>query len=297
MTSMTVGWIGTGRMGAALATRLAQSGVDVTAWNRTRAKAEALTEYGIQVADGVADLVSRDVVFTTVPADPDLLEVLRGLLAGEGAPRFVVDCSTVTAETSASARAECASRGASFLAAGVSGNAKAVEAGNLSVVVSGDQQAYAELASLLALLGRSVTYVGTGEAARLVKLCHNLLLGVLTQALAEVTVVCEKGGVSRAAFLEFINSSVLGSVYTGYKSPQFVTLDYTPTFTTRLLQKDFDYGLGAARDLDVPMPLAASTAQLLQAVIGAGYAESDFAALLELAARGAGLTLTPEEAA
>lgn len=296
MTGLKVGWIGTGRMGAALATRLAQSEVDVTAWNRTRAKAEALTAYGVQVAGEVADLASRDVVFTTVAADPDLLEVLRGLLARpERVPRFVVDCSTVTAETSATARGECASRGAGFLAAGVSGNAKAVAAGNLSVVVSGDEQAYAELASLLALLGRSVTYVGKGEAARLVKLCHNLFLGVQTQALAEVTVLCEKGGVSRAAFLEFINASVLGSVYTGYKSPQFVTLDYTPTFTTRLLQKDFDYGLGTARDLDVPMPLAAGTAQLLQAVIGAGYAESDFAALLELAARGAGLTLTPEQ--
>jgi 3-hydroxyisobutyrate dehydrogenase len=295
MSGLKVGWIGTGRMGSALATRLAQSGVDITAWNRTRAKAEALTQYGIQVADELADLASRDVVFTTVAADPDLLDVLRGLLAGDRSPRFVVDCSTVTAGTSASARALCAERGARFVAAAVSGNATAVAAGNLSVVVSGDEEAYAEVAPVLALLGRSVTYVGKGEAARLVKLCHNLLLGVLTQAMAEVTVLAEKGGVSRAAFLEFINSSVLGSVYTGYKSPQFVKLDYAPTFTTRLLQKDFDYGLGAAREMDVPMPLAASTAQLLQAVIGAGYADSDFAALLELAARGAGLTLAPEE--
>lgn len=295
MTDYSVGWIGTGRMGAALATRLGQAGVDVLAWNRTKAKAEPLREYGIQIADALGDLADRDVVFTTVAADPDLVQVVDGVLGvPDRAPRYLVDCSTVTAETSAAVRAACAARGTSFLAAGVSGNAKAVAAGNLSVVASGDESAYAQVAPLLARLGRSVTYAGAGEAARLVKLCHNLLLGVLTQSMAEVTVLCEKGGVSRTAFLDFLNSSVLGSVYTGYKAPQFVKLDYTPTFTTALLRKDFDYGLAAARELDVPMPLAAATAQLLQATIGAGYADQDFAALLEIAARGAGLRLTTE---
>jgi 3-hydroxyisobutyrate dehydrogenase len=289
---MRVGWIGTGRMGAALATRVAQGGEDLTVWNRTRAKAEPLREYGARVADSLGELAACDVVFTTVAADPDLLAVLDGVLQQpDTVPKYVVDCSTVSAETSATARATCAERGTSFLAAGVSGNAKAVAAGNLTVVVSGDEGAYAEVAPLLALLGRSVTYAGQGEAARLVKLCHNLLLGVLTQSMAEVSVLCEKGGVSRAAFLEFLNESVLGSVYTRYKSPQFVALDYTPTFTTTLLRKDFDLGMAAARGLDVPMPLAAMTAQLLQSVIGAGYADQDFAALLEIAARGAGLEL------
>lgn len=280
-------------MGSALATRLVQSGVDLTVWNRTGAKAEPLREYGARVAASVGELATRDVVFTTVAADPDLLDVLGGLLERPDlGPRYLVDCSTVTPETSAAVRAICASRGTHFLAAGMSGNAAAVAAGDLSVVVSGDEEAYARVAPLVAMLGRSVTYVGTGEAARLVKLCHNLLLGVLTQSIAEVTVLCEKGGISRTAFLEFLNSSVLGSVYTRYKAPQFVTLDYTPTFTTALLRKDFDYGLAAARRLDVPMPLAAATEQLLQTAIGAGYGNDDFAALLELAARGAGLRLT-----
>jgi 3-hydroxyisobutyrate dehydrogenase-like beta-hydroxyacid dehydrogenase len=282
-------------MGAALAARVGRAGENLTVWNRTRAKAEPLREYGARVARSLDELARCDVVFTTVAADPDLVEVVGVLLAQQGrAPRYLVDCSTVTAETSGMVRAYCAERYTRFLAAGVSGNAKAAEAGNLSVVVSGAEEAYTEMAPLLALLGRSVTYVGTGEAARLVKLCHNLLLGVLTQSMAEVTVLCEKGGVSRTAFLDFLNSSVLGSVYTGYKAPQFVKLDYTPTFTTALLRKDFDYGLAAARELDVPMPLAAATAQLLQAVIGAGYADQDFAALLEIAARGAGLPLTSE---
>jgi 3-hydroxyisobutyrate dehydrogenase-like beta-hydroxyacid dehydrogenase len=128
-----------------------------------------------------------------------------------------------------------------------------------------------------------------------VKICHNLMLGVVTQCLAEVTVLAEKGGVSRAAFLEFLNDSVLGSVFTRYKTPAFVHLDYTPTFTPVLLRKDFDLGLAAARELDVPMPLAALTAQLVQQTVSSGRVAEDFAILLDQQAHAAGLTLKPED--
>jgi 3-hydroxyisobutyrate dehydrogenase-like beta-hydroxyacid dehydrogenase len=101
--------------------------------------------------------------------------------------------------------------------------------------------------------------------------------------------------VSRAAFLEFLNNSVMGSVFTRYKSPAFVNLDYTPTFTPILLRKDFDLGLAAARRLDVPMPVAAATAQLVQASVSSGRVDEDFAILLDLQAKAAGLTLTPED--
>ena len=115
-----------------------------------------------------------------------------------------------------------------------------------------------------------MTYVGEGDLARLVKLAHNIFLGVVIQSLAEITVLAESGGVARAAFLEFMNDSVLGSAFTRYKSPALVNLDYTPTFTPVLLRKDFDYGLAAARALDVPMPVAALTAQLVQASVSSG---------------------------
>ena len=130
--------------------------------------------------------------------------------------------------------------------------------------------------------------------ARLVKICHNLMLGVVTQCMAEITVLAEKGGVPRHAFLEFLNNSVMGSVFTRYKSPAFVNLDYTPTFTPVLLRKDFDLGLAAARQLDVPMPVAAVTAQLVQASVGSGRVDEDFAILLDLQAAASGLELKPE---
>ena len=128
----------------------------------------------------------------------------------------------------------------------------------------------------------------------MVKICHNILLGVVTQSLAEITVLAEKGGVPRHAFLDFINKSVMGSLFTKYKSPAFVNLDWTPTFTPYLLRKDLDLGLEAGRNLGVPQPLTALTREIVQSMIGNGYKDSDFGALLELEAKAAGLELKSE---
>ena len=300
-TGLKVGWIGTGRMGFAMARRLATAGVDLTAWNRTKAKAEPLAEHGAAVADSIADLRDLDVVFTMVSTPADLEHVLLGegglLQDREHVPSVVVDCSTVSTESSERMREECAERNVAFLAAPVSGNGKVVRAGGLSLVVSGPEDTYRRVEPLLGHLGKSVTYVGEGDVARLVKICHNLLLGVVTQSMAEITVLAEKGGVSRAAFLDFLNNSVMGSVFSRYKSPAFVNLDYTPTFTPVLLRKDFDLGLAAARELDVPMPVAAVTAQLVQATVSSGRVDEDFASLLDQQAAASGLELKPENVA
>jgi 3-hydroxyisobutyrate dehydrogenase len=294
----SVGWIGAGRMGAAMATRLAKAGVKVTVWNRTRAKAEPLTAFGCSVADEIAELRGLDAVFVMVSTAQDLHQVLLGeggLLAdADQLPRIVVDCSTVDQDASEAVRAACDERGVAFLASPVSGNGKVVKAGMLSLVASGPEQTFRQVQPLLEHIGRHVTYVGEGDVARLVKICHNLMLGVVTQSLAEITVLAEKGGVSRAAFLDFLNNSVMGSVFTRYKSPAFVNLDYTPTFTPVLLRKDFDLGLAAAHALDVPMPVAAATAQAVQASVSSGRVEEDFSILLDLQAHNSGLTLEPE---
>jgi 3-hydroxyisobutyrate dehydrogenase-like beta-hydroxyacid dehydrogenase len=298
-TDLSVGWIGTGRMGFPMARRLAVAGIPLTAWNRTRSKAEPLSGVGGSVADAIADLRGLDVVFTMVSTPDDLEQVLLGeggLLTDPGhVPDVVVDCSTVSTESSEAIRAACAERGVEFLAAPVSGNGKVVASGGLSLVVSGPEATFKRVEGLLNELGKSVTYVGEGDVARLVKICHNLFLGVVTQSLAEITVLAERGGVSRAAFLDFLNNSVMGSVFTRYKSPAFVHLDYTPTFTPVLLRKDFDLGLAAARQLDVPMPVASLTAQLVQATVSSGRVDEDFAVLLDQQAASAGLALAPED--
>jgi 3-hydroxyisobutyrate dehydrogenase len=295
----SVGWIGAGRMGAAMAARLAKAGVKVTVWNRTKAKAEPLAEVGCVIADAISELRALDAVFVMVSTSKDLEQVLLGeggLLAdSEDLPRIVVDCSTVDQAASEAMRSACEERGVAFLAAPVSGNGKVVKAGMLSLVASGPEATFRQVEHLLGHIGQHVTYVGEGDVARLVKICHNLMLGVVTQCMAEITVLAEKGGVSRAAFLEFLNNSVMGSVFTRYKSPAFVHLDYTPTFTPILLRKDFDLGLAAAHELDVPMPVAAATAQAVQASVSSGRVEEDFSILLDLQAHNSGLTLTSED--
>ena len=297
-TQPTVGWIGTGRMGAAMAARLARAGVDLHVWNRTRAKAEPLAELGATVVDGIADLAGREIVFVMVSADQDLEQVLcaeGGLLRQDQAPQVVVDTSTVSTETSARMRAKCTERGTEFLAGPVSGNAKVVGSGKLTLACSGKEDVFDRVHPLLDHIGMHSTYVGEGEVARLVKICHNLMLGVVTQNMAEITVLAERGGVSRAAFLEFLNNSVMGSIFTRYKTPTFVQLDYTPTFTPLLLRKDFELGLAAGHDLDVPMPTVSATAALVQATVSSGRTSEDFAVLLDQQAALSGMELKPED--
>jgi 3-hydroxyisobutyrate dehydrogenase-like beta-hydroxyacid dehydrogenase len=295
-----LGWIGTGRMGYAMAARLLRAGCQMTVYNRTRAKALPLQALGASIVDSPADLGACDIVFTSVSTSEDLTSVIggpRGLLAGPKAPRLLIDCSSVSEEASAQVRAEAGRRGMQMLAAPVSGNAKVVEAGKLTLVVSGPEDAYALALPFLEQLGTGVSYVGEGELARTVKICHNLLLGVVTQSLAEITLLAEKAGVRRSALLEFINNSVLGSVFTRYKSPAFVNLDFKPTFTLPLLRKDLDLGLYAGKKHAVSLPLVQLTRDIVQQVIDQGETERDFSVLLLHAAKAAGMELRAEDKA
>jgi 3-hydroxyisobutyrate dehydrogenase-like beta-hydroxyacid dehydrogenase len=181
-----------------------------------------------------------------------------------------------------------------MLAAPVSGNAKVVKAGKLSFVVSGPRAAYDTALPYLNAMGKGASYVGEGELARLVKICHNVFLGVVIQSLTEVTVLAEKGGVPRHAFLEFLNNSVMGSVFSRYKSPSLVNLDFTPTFTPVLLKKDLDLGLDAAEKTGASMPVTAITRELVQSLIARGHVDDDFATLILQQADASGLKLVSE---
>jgi len=294
-----LGWVGTGRMGYALAGRLLEAGCDLAVYNRTRSKAEPLAQLGATVVDTPADLRDRDIVFTMVAGPADFKEVVlgdRGLLSDpDAAPAIIVDSSTVSPDASAEVRAQTDARGVALVAAPVSGNPSVVDAGKLTLVASGPEDAYRTALPYIELLGAGVTYVGEGDRARLAKICHNLMLGVVAQSMAEITVLAQKGGISRAAFLEFLNNSVMGSTFTRYKTPAFVNLDFTTTFTPALLFKDFELGFQAAKDHTVPMPLAAAAQQVVQALMGNGYRDIDFAALLELQARSSDLELVSED--
>ena len=294
---MRLGWIGIGRMGHEMAARLAKGGADLTVWNRTRAKAEPLVQYGAKIADKLADLAACDIVFVMVSTYDDVNEVIAGpagLLSGGKNPKLIVECSSISLEGSAALRALLAKRGIEMLAAPVSGNAKVIKAGRLSFVCSGPRSAFDAASPYLQLIGPAASYVGEGELARIVKICHNVFLGVVIQSLSEMTVLAQKAGVPRHAFLDFMNQSVMGSTFSRYKTPALVNLDFKVTFTPKLLRKDLDLGLEAGRRFDVPMPLAALTRDIVQTLIGRGMDDEDFAKLIVLQAQASGLALEPE---
>jgi len=288
-------------MGYAMAERLAKSGANVTVWNRTREKAQPLAAHGAKVADKLADLAACGIVFVMVSTWKDVKEVIAGphglLSAKDVRTKLVIECSSISLEGSAELREVLRARGIELLAAPVSGNAKVIKAGRLSFVCSGPRAAYDQALPYLRMIAPAASYVGEGELARMVKICHNVFLGVVTQSLAEITVLAQKAGVPRHAFLDFMNQSVMGSTFTRYKTPAFVNLDFKVTFTPELLRKDLDLGLDAGRRFDVPLPLASLTRDILQSLIGHGTNDEDFAKLIVHHAKAAGIALEPENVA
>jgi 3-hydroxyisobutyrate dehydrogenase len=290
-----------------MAELLVKAGNDVTVWNRTAAKAEPLAKLGARIVKSAADLSGLDIVFSIVSTGKDLDEVYfgpGGVTSGKGKlPAVFVDCSTIGVEESAVVRKRLTAAGAQYIAAPVSGNAKVIRARKLSSVASGPQAAFAQVEPLIkAYAPGGVSYVGEGELARVCKIAHNVMLGVVIENLIEITLLCNKMGVPRHAFLAFLNNSAMGSMFTRYKSPALVNLDWTTTFTPELLRKDMDLGLELGRDQDVPMPVTAAAREVLQSHFGAAtlksdpeqYLAGDFAALLETMALAAGMKVESE---
>jgi len=294
-------------MGFPMAERLLKAGYDVSIFNRTRAKAEPLAKCGGRIVDRPSDLAGVDVLFSIVSTGKDLEQVYfgpNGACTANQIPPIFIDCSTIAVAESAAIRAELDKRGAQYLCCPVSGNAKVINAGKLSAVASGPHAAFGVVEPMVKVFApRGVSYVGEGELARICKIAHNVMLGVVIENLIEITLLTNKMGVPRHAFLAFLNNSVMGSMFTAYKSPALVNLDWTTTFTPELLRKDLDLGLELGREMDVPLPVTAATREMLQAHFGAAtlksdptaYLAKDFAALMETMALAAGVTLTSEE--
>jgi 3-hydroxyisobutyrate dehydrogenase len=292
-TEQKLGWIGAGRMGYAMAERLAKGGCNIAVWNRTKAKADPLSKYGAKVVNQLEELSTKDILFCMVSTYDDVKEVIGKVLA-KGKPKMVVECSSISLEGSAELRQLLQGKGVQYLAAPVSGNAKVIKAGKLTFVVSGPKAAYDLARPYLDMMGTGSSYVGEGELSRIAKICHNVMLGVTIQNLCEVLILAQKVGMPRHAFLDFLNKSVMGSMFTRYKTPALVNLDFHVTFTPKLLRKDLDLGLDAGREFEVPMPLTSITRDVLQQMIGQGMTEQDFSTLLLAQAKASGIELKPE---
>ena len=304
----TIGWIGTGRMGYPMTERLLAGGYAVSIWNRTRDKAAGLEKAGGKLVGKASDLAGVDVLFTMISTGKVLDEVLFGATGvapgGKGKmPPIVVDCSTIGLDDSAAIRKKLAEMGADFVAAPVSGNANVLRARKLSAVTSGPEKAARTVEPMIKLFAdRGTSYVGDGELARVVKIAHNVFLAATFASLTEITILAQKAGVPRHAFLAFINASVMGSTFSGYKTPALVNADWTPTFTPDLLRKDLDLGLELGDQFAAAMPVTAAVREQLHAYIGTtqalpqfkDFVKKDFAALAEYVALAAGIELKSE---
>jgi len=298
-----IGWLGIGNMGLAMARLLADAGAQLSVYNRTPEKAEPLRAHGAQVARTLQDLAGCNIVVTML-ATGDVVEELllgnTGLLSQPSAkkPQVVIDCSSISVETSSSIRERLESMGVAFIAAPVSGNPEVVASGNSTFVCSGPAQAVEHVRPLFLSMGKAASYVGEGELARVAKICHNVWLGGVSQALAEVLVLGQKAGLTREAFLNFLNQSAMGSAFTKGRTPSWVAMDGAPGFSPWLMRKDMDLGLDLAKSLEMPMPLSNAARDFLQALINSADAEADFTqGLMQQQARASGLEMKPEKSA
>src|SRR3569833_1862132 len=281
--SHEIGWIGIGRMGEAMAARLIKAGHKLSVWNRTASKADPLAQTGAEVVTDKSAMAHCETVFTMVSTTDDLKEILfgaGGVLSCFVRSLCVVDMSSISDTGSAEVRKGLTKAGVAYLSAPVLGYACVAKAGKLLVVASGPKAEYDAVQPLLAALGRSAMYVGEGELSRIWKIAHNTMFGVIIHSLCEITLMAEKAGIPRHVFLASINDSVLGSMYTRYKTPALVNLDFTTTFTPKLLLKDMELGMGAAKAQGVIMPTASVTRESIQALADQHPGDIDFSVLL-----------------
>lgn len=284
---LTVGLIGLGNMGTAMAERVLDAGHQLVVYNRSPGKTDALKARGAVVAETPSELVGQvEVVLTSLADDEALEDVAEGIVAAARPGTVLIDTSTVSPAVSARVASLTEAASIEYLRAPVSGNPTVVRAGNLSFIVSGGRETLERVEPVIRAIGPTVHYVGDGEQARTVKLAINLMVAGLAQLMSEALVLGEAAGVSRPALLDVMGSSAAGAPFVKYKTPPLLRDDFSATFTTALMEKDIDLVLDAAERAGLELPVARQMKALLRAAIDAGYGDDDFMALF-LQLRGA----------
>jgi 3-hydroxyisobutyrate dehydrogenase len=290
---MQVAVLGLGKMGEPIARRLLEAGHDLAVWNRTPGRTSGLGGDGARVLSTPPETwETAEVCVTMLLDDAALLEVAtgaEGLLTPGDAGRVLVDMSTVSPGASRQVAEEAAEAGVAYLRAPVSGNPSVVEAGNLGIMVSGDEQVFDRVEGLLRDIGPNVFYVGGADEARVLKLALNLMIAGNAQLIAEALVLGEAHGLERARMLEVMGASAVGSPFVKYKTAALLQDDYSATFTGRAMAKDLAMALAAARDANAPLPVTATIQQLMEGCIGSGWGDLDLMTLLPRLRREAGM--------
>ncbi len=294
MSTPAVGFIGLGNMGSAMATRLLDAGFDVTVYNRSPGKADAVAARGATVAATVAQACAGDVVFTML-ANDDAVEAVvtgdAGVLATmrEGATH--VSASTISAALSKRLTAAHAAAGQQFITSTVLGRPEAASAGKLFVLAAGPAEAVEPLIPVLDALGQRTFRVSdVASVGNVVKLSANFLLANVIESLSEAVALVSKAGVDRADYIDIITSTLFSAPAYQTYGGLIAREEFEPAgFAARLGLKDIRFVLAAAEDLEVPLPIASLLRDRFLTLLAAGGGDLDWSAISTLAQRDAGL--------
>jgi 3-hydroxyisobutyrate dehydrogenase-like beta-hydroxyacid dehydrogenase len=288
-----LGFVGLGVMGSRMVQRLLDAGHRVTGYNRTRSKAQALLDAGMQWADTPrAAAEGADIVISMIANTAALHAVTTGtdgILAGLAAGKIYIDMSTVSPAASRELARLAALKGAQMLDAPVSGSVITLEEGKLSIMVGGEREAYERALPVLQAIGPKVTHVGSNGLAAAMKIATNLSLAVQMLAFSEGVLLAEKSGISRATAVEVLLNSVIASPMVKYRGPFVLNMPDEAWFDVNMIQKDLLLALEMGLQLDVPLPTTALTNQMLTAARAMGLEKRDFAVLFEVMAKMAGV--------
>jgi len=271
-------------MGEPIARRLLDAGHALAVWNRTAGRTEGLAAEGAEVLAAPGQAWDKaEVCVTMVLDDAALLEVTTGsdglLVSGAGG-RILIDMSTVSPEASRHVARAAEEVGIGYLRAPVSGNPSVVAAGNLGIMVSGDEAEFRRVEELLRDIGPNVFFIGPGEQSRVLKLALNLMIAGTAELICEALVLGEAHGLERATMLEVMGASAVGSPFVKYKTAGLVADDYAATFTAYAMWKDLSLALAAAHEVHAPLPVTAALQQLVEGCLGAGWGDLDLMTLL-----------------
>jgi 3-hydroxyisobutyrate dehydrogenase-like beta-hydroxyacid dehydrogenase len=282
----TLGFVGLGAMGSRIAGRLVDSGNQVYATNRTKAKAQPLIDRGLRWRESPREVAAAaEVVFSMVTDDAALGAITSGpdgILAGLEDGKVYVDMSTVSPRASRQLAERVDWLGAQMLDAPVSGSIPQAESGTLAIMVGGERQAFASVEPLLRELGQTVTHIGTNGQGLLLKLAINISLAVQTLAFSEGLLLAERGGIDPRLAAEVMSTSSIGSPMLKARVPLLLDLPKQAWFDVELMQKDIRLARQTADDLQIPLPSATVADQILTQARNLGYAHRDLAALHEV---------------
>jgi 3-hydroxyisobutyrate dehydrogenase-like beta-hydroxyacid dehydrogenase len=285
-----IAFLGVGKMGLPMAEHLCSAGHDVLAIEPSAERRRVAAARGLRCVAELADAPEDCTLFvSSLPDDAALLAAAARIAAHPGEPRAWIDTSSVSLAASGQAAATAARAGIPHLRATVSGNAAMAAAAGLTVLASGPRELYDDMLPLLQLWGPRQFYLGAAEEARLMKLVINLMVAHTTATLAEALALGQKGGLPWQDLWQVITASAVASPIVQAKAVPLRERDYSPTFTVEQMRKDLGLILGAGRQLGVALPMTQLVDEGQRAAAAAGLGVEDYAAVIKVAERAAGI--------